>query len=59
MLLIGTKTNHQKHLTEPLLEASFPIQPGLVISSMHGYSLYSALKGQIPWFGDCPMTSMS
>jgi CRISPR-associated protein Cas6 len=59
MLVARTKLNNQEHLTEPLLEASFPIQTGSVISSVHGYSLYSALKKRIPWFGDCLMTSMS
>ena len=44
---------------EPLLEARFPVQPGSLISSLHGYSLYSALKNQLPWFGDCLSTSIS
>ena len=59
MLTVNTNSENQKLQIEPLLEASFPIQPGSLISSMHGYSLYSALKKKIPWFGDCSMTSVS
>lgn len=60
MLRLETTIEKVKYFeTEPLLETSFPIQPGSFISSMHGYSLYSALKLQIPWFGDCPITSIS
>lgn len=59
MLDLETKKQVKYLEIEPLLEASFPIQSGSVISSIHGYSLYSALKLQIPWFGDCPVTSIS
>ena len=59
MLIVGTKNKILESQIEPLLEANFPIQPGSLISSMHGYSLYSALKKKIPWFGDCLVTSVS
>lgn len=59
MLIVRTKDRNQESQIEPLLEANFPIQLGSLISSMHGYSLYSALKLQIPWFGDCQTTSIS
>ncbi|MDJ0690648.1 MAG: type I-MYXAN CRISPR-associated protein Cas6/Cmx6 [Xenococcaceae cyanobacterium MO_188.B32] len=59
MLDLDTKQKVKSLEIEPLLEANFPIQPGSLISSMHGYSLYSALKRQIPWLGDCPITSIS
>lgn len=58
--MLELETSKVKYFeTEPVLEANFPIQPGSLISSMHGYNLYSALKIQIPWFGDCQMTSIS
>ena len=59
MLTVGTKNKGQKSQIEPLLEANFPVQPGSLISSMHGYSLYSAIKRKIPWFGDCKNTSIA
>lgn len=59
MLIVRTKTENRESQIEPLLEASFPLQPGSQISSMHGYSLYSAIKRKIPWFGDCKNTSIS
>ena len=59
MLIVSTNIENQKSQIEPLLEANFPVQPGSLICSMHGYSLYSALKKKIPWFGDCLMTSIS
>ena len=46
-------------LLEPLLEVSFPIVEGAKISSLHGYSLYSAIKTKMPWVGDCRFTSIS
>jgi CRISPR-associated protein Cas6 len=48
-----------QRLNAVINKGNFPIAPGSLISSMHGYSLYSALKRQIPWIGDCPMTSIS
>lgn len=45
--------------SEPLLEVRFPIACGAKISSLHGYSIYSALKREMPWLGDCPFTSIS
>ena len=59
--MLDLDTNQQREYCEakPLLAASFPVQPGSRISSMHGYSLYSALKLQMPWFGDCKNTSIS
>lgn len=55
MLRIETKYSE----TEPVLEANFPVQSGSLISSMHGYSLYSALKRQMSWLRDCPFTSIA
>ena len=59
MLIVRTKIKDRESQIEPILEASFPLQPGSRISSMHGYSLYSALKRKIPWFEDCKNTSIS
>lgn len=46
-------------LLEPVLEISFPIVEGAKISSLHGYSLHSVLKRQMPWIAKCPFTSIS
>lgn len=51
--------DHQDEINEPLLEANFPVAPRSLISSMHGYPLYSALKNKIPWIGECATASMS
>jgi CRISPR-associated endonuclease/helicase Cas3 len=40
-------------------EVAFPLMPGTKISSMHGYSVYAALKAIFPWMGECPLTSIS
>ncbi len=44
---------------EPVMEVTFPIVSGSLISSLHGYSLYSAVKKILPWMGDCPLTLIS
>lgn len=54
--LIKSRT---EQLLEPLLEVSFPIIEGAKISSLHGYSLYSAIKTKMPWIGECRFTSIS
>ena len=59
MLDLETNKKAKYFETEPLLEANFPVQPGSLISSMHGYSLYSALKLQMSWLKDCQLTSIS
>lgn len=58
MLGIATKTEKTQS-TQPVLEVAFPVVCGSKISSLHGYSLYSALKKKLSWIGDCPLTSIS
>ncbi len=57
MLEIATKQKERKNL-QPLLEVAFPVVSRAKISSLHGYSLYSALKKKLPWIGECPLTSI-
>ena len=58
--MLGTLINSRtEQLIEPVLEVSFPVVPGAKISSLHGYSLYSAVKTKMPWIGDCRFTSIS
>ena len=59
MLIVRTNIKDRESQIESMLEASFPLQSGSLVSSMHGYSLYSAIKRKIPWFGDCKNTSIS
>lgn len=59
MLELETNEKVKYSEIEPLLEANFPVQPGSLISSIHGYSLYSALKLQISWLKDCQLTCIS
>ncbi len=58
--MLGIATSLEKDRSmQPLLEVAFPVMPGSKISSLHGYSLYSALKKKLPWIGECPLTSIS
>ena len=57
MLEIATIDQKDQRI-EPLLEVAFPVMPGSMISSLHGYSLYAALKKKLSWIGDCPLTSI-
>lgn len=58
--MLGTLINSRtEQLIEPVLEVNFPVVPGANISSLHGYSLYSAVKTKMPWIGDCRFTSIS
>lgn len=59
MVETTTKRQGGQQLPEPLLEVSFPIVRGAKISSLHGYSLHSALKQKMPWIEKCPFTSIS
>jgi CRISPR-associated protein Cas6 len=54
--IVSTKPKKLEELTEPLLQASFPVSPGRTIASNHGYALYSALKRYQPWIEKCPHT---
>jgi CRISPR-associated protein Cas6 len=57
--MLETTTYEEKDRTiQPLLEVAFPVMPGSKISSLHGYSLYGALKKKLPWIGDCRLTSI-
>jgi len=58
MLGIATCQEKDKSI-QPLLEVAFPVMLGAKISSLHGYSLYSALKKRLSWIGECPLTSIS
>lgn len=57
-----TNKNNQDLRTEfqenPLLTVDFPVQAGTLISSLHGYSLYSALKIREPWLIESPWTQI-
>jgi CRISPR-associated endonuclease/helicase Cas3 len=58
--MLETATHQEKRQSiQPLLEVAFPVMPESKISSLHGYSLYSALKKRLPWIGECPLTSIS
>ncbi|MEM9541486.1 MAG: type I-MYXAN CRISPR-associated protein Cas6/Cmx6 [Cyanobacteria bacterium P01_E01_bin.42] len=59
MFRLSTDTNEIDQAIAPIAEAVFPVVPGAKISSMHGYSLYSALKGVFPWLEDCPLTAIA
>lgn len=58
MLETATATPAQQ-TDQLLLEVVFPVMPGSIVPSLHGYSLYGALKNKLSWIGTCPDTAIS
>ncbi len=48
-----------KNIFEPVMEVTFPVISGMLLSSLHGYPLYSAVKKKLPWIGNCSLISIS